>query len=234
MCATGAKAKGPERLYRVGAACLGWRMTGPILCFGDSNTYGTPPMRVRGGGDRFGREVRWPARLAALTGREVIEEGLPGRTACGGADPEMGAHMDGPLGLRIALQSHGPIDRLIVMLGTNDLKAHFGRGPEAIAAGIATLLQIAVSDDMQARHGGFSTLLVCPPPILETGVLAALFLGGAETSNALWPHCRALAEAHGVAALEAGAHIESSAVDGIHLEPGAHARLAEVVAEALG
>ena len=209
-------------------------MTGPILCFGDSNTYGTPPMRVRGGGARFGRDIRWPARLAGITGREVIEEGLPGRTACAGTDPEMGAHMDGPLGLRIALQSHGPIDQLVVMLGTNDLKAHFGRGPQAISAGVATLLQIATSEEMQTRHGGFATLLICPPPILETGVLAALFLGGAETSQALWPRYRALAEAHGTAALEAGAQIESSPVDGIHLEPAAHARLAEAVAEALG
>ena len=50
-----------------------------------------------------------------------MEEGLPGRTAHI-ADPVMGAHMDGCEGLKIALQSHGPIDWLVIMLGTNDTK----------------------------------------------------------------------------------------------------------------
>lgn len=50
-----------------------------VVCFGDSNTWGTVP----GGNDsRFARAVRWPGVLQETLGRtwHVIEEGLPGRT----------------------------------------------------------------------------------------------------------------------------------------------------------
>ena len=48
-----------------------------ILCFGDSNTFGTNPS-----GGRWPREIRWPGRLQQLLGNEfyVIEEGCGGRT----------------------------------------------------------------------------------------------------------------------------------------------------------
>ena len=47
-----------------------------ILCYGDSNTWGYRPIL----GTRCDSGTRWPARLASLTGREVAEEGLNGRT----------------------------------------------------------------------------------------------------------------------------------------------------------
>jgi len=45
-----------------------------IVCFGDSNTWGYVP---GSDGERFGRDVRWPARLATALGgvAEVIPEG---------------------------------------------------------------------------------------------------------------------------------------------------------------
>jgi lysophospholipase L1-like esterase len=46
----------------------------------------------------------------------------------------MGAHMDGREGLRIALQSHGPLDAMTLMLGTNDVKTRFGATPEMVTA----------------------------------------------------------------------------------------------------
>ena len=45
-----------------------------ILCFGDSNTHGTPPMRTVGEYARFGADVRWPSRMARALGGEVVEE----------------------------------------------------------------------------------------------------------------------------------------------------------------
>ena len=48
-----------------------------ILCFGDSNTFGTNPK-----GGRHSWNTRWPGRLQVLLGPEyyVIEEGMGGRT----------------------------------------------------------------------------------------------------------------------------------------------------------
>ena len=61
---------------------------------------------------------RWPVIMAGAAGVTLIEEGLGGRLAAGRGDPIMGDHMNGQLGLRIALASHGPIDLLTIMLET--------------------------------------------------------------------------------------------------------------------
>lgn len=204
-----------------------------LLCFGDSNTHGTPPIVTRGEYRRFDAATRWPRVLAGLLrGWEVVEEGLPGRTAQF-PDPVMGDHMDARLALRVALQSHGPLDAMTLMLGTNDVKARFGATPDHVAAGIAGLLDVALSPEVQDRHGGFRVLLICPPPVQEVGFLAPEFLGGREKSLALPPLYEAQARVRGCAFLDAGRVIEVSPVDGIHYEAEAHAKLAQAVAEAL-
>lgn len=204
-----------------------------ILCFGDSNTHGTPPMRAAGDYARFDAQTRWPARLARLLQAELVEEGLPGRTAHF-PDPVMGAHMDGCEGLKIALASHGPIDWLVIMLGTNDVKARFGATAAQVTGGIAALLDLAQSAEMQARHGGFRILLICPPPVLEQGPLADQFFGARQRSLELPPLYKALAQARGLAFLDAGQVISVSPQDGVHLDPAAHSALADAVAAALG
>lgn len=208
-------------------------MTRTILTFGDSNTHGTPPIVTRGTYARHDATARWPQVMAATLGCTLIEEGLPGRTACAVTDPEMGAHMNGHLGLRIALESHGPIDVLTIMLGTNDCKAHFGLTPDGIAAGIAGLLAIACGEPMQTRHGGFKVLLVCPPPILEQGPIAQVFLGAATKSLALPPLYRTLAQTWNAGFLDAGDHIAVSPQDGVHYNAASHLALGQAVARAI-
>lgn len=203
-----------------------------MLCFGDSNTHGTPPMQVAVEYNRFGADVRWPTLTARELGWELVEEGLPGRTAQFD-DAVMGPHMNGQPGLKIALQSHGPIDHLVIMLGTNDVKARFGASPELITGGIAALLDIAQSSELQARHGGFKILLICPPPVLEQGPIADQFYGGRRRALELPPLFKALADVRGIGYLDAGQVIEVSPQDGVHFEAAAHAVLARAVAAAL-
>lgn len=203
-----------------------------ILCFGDSNTHGTPPMRAQGEVRRFGADTRWPVLVARDLGWDLVEEGLPGRTAQFG-DPVMGAHMDGREGLKMALASHVPIDWLVIMLGTNDIKARFGASPELVTGGIAALLDIAQSPEMQARHGGFRVALICPPPVLEQGPIADQFYGARRRSLELPPLYRDLAQARGVVFLDAGSVIAVSPQDGVHFEADAHGVLAAAVAGVL-
>lgn len=210
-------------------------MARTLMCFGDSNTHGSPPLtRIGEPYHRFGPDVRWPRRtLAALgEGWDLVEEGLPGRTAQYD-DPVMGAHMNGQTGLRIALQSHGPIDALAIMLGTNDVKACFGASPETITGGIAGLLNIATSLEMQDRHGGFRVLVICPPPVEEAGCLAGIFFGGRARALALPPLYRELAVAMGAGFLDAGEVLKVSPVDGVHYDEAGHAALGEAVAWAV-
>lgn len=205
-----------------------------ILTFGDSNTHGTPPLFDRSEYRRHGPDIRWPMVMQSALGPDwaLVEEGLPGRTT-NTADPIMGAHMNGQIGLRIALESHGPIDVLTIMLGTNDVKTHFGSTAEAIAGGASGLLGIALSPEMQERHGGFRILLICPPPVTVSGLLAGEFYGGDVKSRALPPLYSALAAHRGVGFLDAGRHIAVSPIDGVHYDSEAHRTFGGVVAAAV-
>lgn len=209
-------------------------MTKTLLTYGDSNTYGTPPITQRGTSERLNRGTRWPTVTQATLGQNwtLIEEGLPGRTTAH-ADPTMGAHMDGQLGLRIALQSHGPIDVLTLMLGTNDLKYQFGLSPDAIAGGIAGLLAIAMGDEMQLRHGGFKTLLICPPPVLEQGPIVDVFFGAHAKSLSLPALYEKLAQHWNIGYFDAGTVIAPSEIDGVHFDAAAHPILGAAVANAI-
>ena len=108
-----------------------------VLCYGDSNTYGSVP----GGGDRFPRDVRWPGVLAARLGDgwHVVEEGLGGRTTV--FDDPILPDRNGKTYLLPCLLSHQPIDLVVVFLGTNDLKARFSASPADIAGGVAVLTE---------------------------------------------------------------------------------------------
>lgn len=87
------------------------------MCFGDSNTYGYIP----GGEGRYPWEVRWTGILADRLYQEgirVTEEGLCGRTTV--FEDELRVIRKGSDLLPALLESHKPLDTVIIMLGTND------------------------------------------------------------------------------------------------------------------
>ncbi|MDP3962781.1 MAG: GDSL-type esterase/lipase family protein, partial [bacterium] len=100
-----------------------------ILCYGDSNTWGAIPSA----GQRYPRSVRWTGVLQNLLGDdyEVLSEGLCGRTFVA-SDPAK-SHRIGITHLQALLETHDPIDFLIIMLGTNDVKSTYNLSPEDIA-----------------------------------------------------------------------------------------------------
>lgn len=210
-------------------------MTRTVLCFGDSNTHGTPPATALDAPSaRFGRATRWPTLMAGHLDPDwlVIEEGHPGRTTVHD-DPIEGAHRNGLTVLPALLETHKPIDAVILMLGTNDLKNRFSVNATDIALSLERLISIirafACGPDGKSPH----ILMVAPPPILETGCLAEMFEGGAAKSRALATAIEKAATRSKVAFFDAGAHIAVSAVDGIHYEPDAHATLALALADAV-
>jgi lysophospholipase L1-like esterase len=205
-----------------------------ILCFGDSNTWGSA---TRPGDDqRYEPDERWPGVLQDRLGNSwaVIAEGLPGRTTVH-ADPIEGLWMNGSAYLMPCLKSHRPLDAVAIMLGTNDLKRRFGVPPPDIAAGVGVLLSIVMQSASGPKGGIPKMLVICPPPILdrfgERPELETMFEGGYEKSLKLAPHYEAVAREYGAAFLNAGDVIKSSAFDGIHLDRDAQAALGRAVAE---
>lgn len=200
-------------------------MTKTVLCYGDSNTWGAAPMAHLDDRRRFDLKQRWPGIVRERLGAawHVVEEGLPGRTTCHD-DPVEGANRNGLAYLTPCLLSHRPIDVVVLMLGTNDLKTRFGLSAEQIANGVFTLSEV-VAANSSLDGPPPALVIVCPPPILEVGCLRSMFAGGAATSMQMAAHYRKVALQRGATFFEAGSVISSSAVDGIHLELEAHRTL---------
>ena len=197
-----------------------------ILCYGDSNTWGWNPSTQ----DRYARHERWPGVLRQELGEGylVIEEGLNGRTTVW--DDPIEGFKNGKEYLVPCLETHKPIDLVIIMLGTNDLKMRFSVPACDVAAGAGVLVDIVASSQTGPAGGVPQVLLIAPPPIARLSEFAEMFEGGAAKSRGLARHFRQVAEEHGCVFLDASQVIVSSNVDGIHLDLSEHRKLGKAVA----
>jgi lysophospholipase L1-like esterase len=197
-----------------------------ILCYGDSNTWGYDPASGR----RFPPDVRWTGVMARELGDgyRVIEEGLNGRTTRW--DDPISPGRNGLTYLAPCLESHHPLDMVLIMLGTNDLKQRFNLSASDIAesagslAGIAR--RVALNADGQAPH----VLLIAPPAITSLTDLDEMFAGGEAKSRLFSRYYRLAAGWQGATFFDAGSVIESSLLDGIHFEADAHRILGQSLA----
>jgi lysophospholipase L1-like esterase len=142
--------------------------------------------------------------------------------------------MSGAAYLEPCLKSHQPLDVVVLLLGTNDLKSRYGAAPAEIARGVGRLVEIVYKCD--TRHGGRTpdVILCAPPPIEEVGVFAEEFAGAAMRSRRLAEYLIQIAREYDCPFLDAGAVARSSAIDGIHWERDSHAKFAKAVASAVG
>jgi lysophospholipase L1-like esterase len=205
-----------------------------ILCYGDSNTWGTAPMTSLEDVRRFGWDERWPGVLRQQLGDGywVIEEGLSARTTVWD-DPIEGIHKNGRTYLLPCLETHQPIDLVILMLGSNDLKKRFSVSAFDIAAGVSVLIDIIQQSTCGPEFLSPQVLLMCPPPLAKLSFLAEMFEGGSAKSQKLAAHYQQVAESYGCHFLNAGDVIVASDVDGIHFDVGEHRKLGLAVTEAV-
>lgn len=214
-----------------------------VLCFGDSNTHGTcrrepgvegtptpDPDYVRLDADR-----RWPGVLQRSlgTGFEVVEEGLNGRTT--DVDEPGRPGLDGRSYFVPCLQSHRPLDVVVVMLGGNDLKPGYGRTPREIAESLGAYVDDVAAHATDRRGGVPLTVLVGPARVDDTAVHYRDLVGDnldpehAARSRQLAEEVRRVAAERGVPFVDS-AQVAGPGADGLHLDPASHARLGELVA----
>ncbi len=201
-----------------------------ILCYGDSNTHGANPT----GGPRFDLHTRWPGVMRDLLGPDywVVEEGCNGRTTVW--DDPIERHKNGAIYLPALLKSHQPLDLVIILLGTNDLKHRFGLNADDIARGAGTLADICRESDTGPKGGPPTVLLMAPPPIapLQGHDIAEMFAGAEETSRQFSAAYQRIAAEKRCFFLDTGRHIVSSPLDALHWESAEHAKLGAEVAAA--
>lgn len=203
-----------------------------ILCYGDSNTWGYVP---GGNGARHPRNVRWPGKLQELLGSAyyVIEEGLNSRTIVWD-DPVKGGK-SGLAYITPCLQSHKPIDLVIIMLGSNDTKDRFNLDGYSIAKSMTRLLD-AVLFSRAGADGKAPKILLIAPPLIRDDVRPKVLVRemgnkAADRSKELGRYYRILAKDYDIEFLDAAKVTSASDIDTIHLDAEGHRKLAEAVAD---
>lgn len=206
-----------------------------ILCFGDSNTWGFTASTQ----ERLGRWDRWPGVLQRELGDDVhvIEEGQNGRTTV--FDVPFEADRNGLTYLSVSLQTHHPLDAVLVDLGTNDLFLP-GVNAHHAAHGAMKLAEVVLASDAGPAGRAPSVLVVVPPPFAtlrgwDVGESPDAERESQRLSQAYIEAAAAYAEWDGlvIPLLDLRDHVTSSPIDGIHFEAADHHAIGLAVAERL-
>ncbi|QFJ55368.1 SGNH/GDSL hydrolase family protein [Pseudobutyrivibrio xylanivorans] len=200
-----------------------------VLCFGDSNTYGYKP----DGTGRFDEATRWTGILSlrlAPEGYRVLEEGLVGRTTV--FEDSIRAGRNGSALLPVILETHNPIEKVVIMLGTNDCKAVYNASAKVITRGAEILLKQVKSFDNNLK------VLLVSPIFLGEKVYLEEFdpefnQKSLETSRELKAYFKRLAEEYDCSFLAASDVAEPSEIDQEHLDESGHVALANAIYEKL-
>lgn len=203
-------------------------MTGmkTIVCYGDSNTWGHHPSD----GHRTPYEDRWPGVLQKLLGEEylVYEEGMNARTT--GFDDPVDPYRNGISYLDPCLLTKMPVDLLIIMLGTNDTKAHLGQTAFSISKCLEQLV-VKAQNPVYGRDGRVPEILIVSPIRIGEAV-GETWLGdyfnerSISLAKELAPRYRNMAELYGCHYIDAAQIADPSPIDQLHLDEEGHGKLA--------
>ncbi|HEX9027371.1 MAG TPA: SGNH/GDSL hydrolase family protein [Clostridium sp.] len=205
-----------------------------ILCYGDSNTYGFNPENTQ----RYDYNERYTGILQNLLGAEyhIIEEGLNSRTTV--LDDPYGILKNGKTYLTPCIESHYPLDLVIIMLGTNDLKKryHVPACDIAKGAGIIAKMVLDITAEKSLTNTPAKVLLVSPLHIGKTIAESNLgenfgYMRAHELSKKLAPRYEEVAKSLGIEFMDASLIAESSEIDALHLSVDGHKALAEAFAK---
>lgn len=201
-----------------------------ILVYSDSLSWGIIPLSRQ----RLPYELRWPGvmELALEAGGckvRVIEDCLNGRRTVWEDPCRPGRN--GLQGLAQRIEIHSPLSLVILMLGTNDFQSMHPHNAWHAAQGVAALVSAIRTAPIEPDMPVPPILVVVPPPIgTPQGPIAPKFAGGEHK-------CAGLAEAYaricndlGCHFFDAGSVVESSRVDGVHLDADQHLALGQAMA----
>ena len=233
-----------------------------ILCYGDSNTFGYIPetgMRypksIRWPGhlqevldaaatksqapeatdsaSGLSADVARAAHFSDAASFSVIEEGCNGRTTID--DDPVEGWKNGLDYLKPCLNSHRPVDIVILMLGTNDLKEVFHKTAAQIAHDTGILVD-TIQTFTKEKQGFVPKIILVSPPHIGKGmpksVFADAFAPRSIAESVLFAkNYKVVAEEKGCIFFDAATYVEPSEVDSLHLTAEGHRTLAEKLAE---
>ena len=202
-----------------------------VLCYGDSNTWGQNDDKNFGG--RYTRNVRWTGKLQELLGNDyyIIEEGLGGRTTNLEHYNLAKQSRNGLTYFSPCVISHSPLDLVIIMLGTNDLKLQYQRS----ASEIADTLKLFIGE-VKTNTPNAEVLLVSPIFVDDTAPKFTEYYDGiydmqsAEKSIHLGKKIERVATETGSLYFDAST-VAKAGIDGLHFDVQSHSSLAQALAK---
>jgi lysophospholipase L1-like esterase len=163
------------------------------------------------------------------TDYQIIEEGLPGRTTA--FDDVFESNRSGAAILPMILESHTPLDLLIIILGTNDLQAHRKCTARETARGVGVCIESAQKSAAGPDRQPPKILVVCPPPFKQPkNFMNTAFGDAVAESEKMSTHFALTCDFFSVPCIMAGDIVESCEEDGIHLTADAHRTLGQYFA----
>jgi lysophospholipase L1-like esterase len=202
-----------------------------IFVYGDSNTWGYVP----GEGTRFPLEQRWTNIASKKLGPDYtfVVEALNGRTTV--FDDPYSPYRNGSYAFSMLLHSHYPIDLVVLMLGSNDLKDFFHNTPQSISWGVTTLVKLVKGFEW-GPNGKDPKILILAPPLVEAGDQAQTpfdlreFTGAHEKSKELAREYKKVALENDCYFLDTAPIAHPSPIDGLHLTVESNKALGEWIA----
>lgn len=199
-----------------------------ILCYGDSNTWG-----YISGSDhqRYGNSERWTKVLAKLLGDEfeIIEEGLNSRTLTSNDTRPGKEGKNGYEYLIPCLDTHDPIDLVILMLGTNELKTTYNKSAKEIGEIFEQYFVKTILNRKSQCKDSYPKLLIITPPVVNENVEYCKannkYIGASKKSEELDDIYKVIAEKNNCYFLS-NQGLETG-IDGVHLTKESHRMLAE-------
>ena len=196
-----------------------------ILCYGDSNTWGY----ISGTNyNRLLKSKRWTGMLQEALGNQylIIEEGLNGRTISSNDPRPEKAGKNGYDYLIPCLDSQDPLDIVILMLGTNDLKKRYGKTTKQIGEDIeSTMVKTILNRKSQFMSTTPELILICPPLINENAEYCKdIYEGASEKSKKLNKIYKKISEKYNCKFISNDNL--TTGIDGVHLDEDSHKKLA--------
>ncbi|GAA0076482.1 SGNH/GDSL hydrolase family protein [Clostridium sp. CTA-5] len=206
-----------------------------ILCYGDSNTYGFNPEN----NGRYDYDKRWTGVMQNILGNKyrVIEEGLNSRTTVLD-DPYYDDIKNGKTYFPACIKSHYPLDLIIIMLGTNDLKEKFHVPACDVAKGAAILTKMALDITAEKSLSNIpSKVLLVSPIHIGEGINTSQsgeefgYMRSYELSRNLAKNYEIVAKELKVEFIDASLITKASEIDSLHLSEEGHKLLGEALAK---
>ena len=202
-----------------------------ILVYGDSLSWGIIPDTR----NRFLFHERWPGVMESALFEmglsvRVIEDCLNGRRTV--LEDPFKAGRNGVAGVQQRIEVNSPLRLVLLILGTNDFQSMHRFNAWHCAQGIAAIVGAIRQAPIEAGMPTPEILVIAPPLIQKAkGMMAPRFEGAERKAEGLASTIRQVAEDFGCPFFDAGTVVNTSKVDGVHLDLEEHFLLGKVLAD---